>query len=451
MDDAIPLILGGTRMPSGSRARTGPIGAPLRLALALACWAWMGVAAENASLASPEAFNLLARTCGSVYPLRELAADFQSCQNISVFSNDKADLSRVFHYGACQAVQLHLQLLCRGSSQGLKAQTGVTAEELRSYNSDQVCGELEESVPVIDCERVHLMLGITLAECQKHEKLRQILADHPQVCQSFCAPVSPNGTIAMTPLCRHLYFTSRNLRTELRQFLRKGISSSAAPPVVSVKPALVIPPKMMPLKSAVENDSPLTGEEPVHVIDSRKHPELPQNQSRPETIETSQGQDEKVDSSKMAPNGSQVQEPPVVSASKPTTSTSTTTTEMALKDSPALVEPQENIPAPKPVNLPGPSSKDSSHFAEEKFRSFHEGESQSQAFSYLILFLIMGLVFYLVFHNKKKILALVLEGRQGRQTGGRQRHRGARYHKLDNNLEEAMGSSSSDSMRQIIY
>lgn len=56
---------------------------------------------------------------------------------------------------------------------------------------------------------------------------------------------------------------------------------------------------------SVENDSPLTGEEPVHVIDSRKHPELPQNQSRPETIETSQGQDEKVDSSKTAPNGSQ--------------------------------------------------------------------------------------------------------------------------------------------------
>ncbi|TRY71630.1 hypothetical protein TCAL_14877 [Tigriopus californicus] len=413
-------------------------------------WAMVGVQAENASLASPSGLTLLTRACQSVYPLSELASDFQSCQNISAFNNDKSDLRSVFHYGTCQAVELHLQLLCRGASPDLKAQTPVSLSDIRAYQSDQVCRDLKASVPAIDCERVHLILGLTLVECQKHEKLRQILDDHPPVCSGFCRPAHANGSVTLTPLCGHLYFTSRRLRQALPQFLLQGMAPSERP-AVSVGSGLVIPPKMMPHQRTSNASLPGPDQvESAHVIDSRKHAELPLNPSQPEVPEPNPGEiGDKMDPLQSAlPDASpvQVQEPPVVQVGQASHST---TTERVLSSLPVVTKSGEDIPVPKPADPD--QSQDSSHYAKEKFRTFHEGESQSQAFSYLILFLIMGLVFYLVFHNKKKILALALEGRQGRQSGGRQRHRGARYHKLDNNLEEAMGSNSSDSMRQIIY
>jgi hypothetical protein len=81
-------------------------------------------------------------------------------------------------------------------------------------------------------------------------------------------------------------------------------------------------------------------------------------------------------------------------------------------------------------------------------------ETQSQFFSYFVFFTILCLVAYLVVHNKKKILALVMEGRRkntsGRASGGR-RSSSAQYRKLDNNLEEAMGSTSDESIRHVIY
>ena len=98
-------------------------------------------------------------------------------------------------------------------------------------------------------------------------------------------------------------------------------------------------------------------------------------------------------------------------------------------------------------------------------------ETQSKYFSYFVLLTVVGIIAYLVFHNKKKvepclcpwvqlqgffflfqILALVLEGRRRNQQGrGRRSSSSAQYRKLDNNLEEAMGSNSDDSLRHVIY
>jgi len=78
-------------------------------------------------------------------------------------------------------------------------------------------------------------------------------------------------------------------------------------------------------------------------------------------------------------------------------------------------------------------------------------ETQSKFLNYFVYATIFCIVSYLLFHNKKKILALVLEGRRKQPSGRSRRHSSAVYHKLDNNLDEAMVSNSEDSVRHIIY
>jgi len=75
---------------------------------------------------------------------------------------------------------------------------------------------------------------------------------------------------------------------------------------------------------------------------------------------------------------------------------------------------------------------------------------QSNFFSYFIVLAIMTIIAYLVFHNKKKILGLIVEGRSGRQAG-RRRSGGREYRKLDSNVEDMMETGRETSMRQVIY
>jgi len=67
-------------------------------------------------------------------------------------------------------------------------------------------------------------------------------------------------------------------------------------------------------------------------------------------------------------------------------------------------------------------------------------DNQANYFSYFVVLAILCIVCYLVFHNKQKILALILEGRKQRGNGRRRSRTGsAQYRKLDNHLEEAGG------------
>jgi len=79
-------------------------------------------------------------------------------------------------------------------------------------------------------------------------------------------------------------------------------------------------------------------------------------------------------------------------------------------------------------------------------------ETQSTFFKYFVAFTIICIIGYLVFHNKKEIIALVLEGRRRNPSGrGGRRSSSAQYRKLDNNLEEAMADNSDDNLRHVIY
>jgi len=80
-------------------------------------------------------------------------------------------------------------------------------------------------------------------------------------------------------------------------------------------------------------------------------------------------------------------------------------------------------------------------------------ETPSYFLSYFFALTVICIAGYLIFHNKNKLMGLVLEGRRPRN-GRRQRRSSsssARYRKLDNNLEEAMGPSSNTSFSQVVY
>jgi len=70
---------------------------------------------------------------------------------------------------------------------------------------------------------------------------------------------------------------------------------------------------------------------------------------------------------------------------------------------------------------------------ENNMKTGPEVDERSSFFGYFILLSIVAIIAYLVFHNKQKILALVLEGR--RRQGNRRRSGGREYRKLDSNLE----------------
>lgn len=78
-------------------------------------------------------------------------------------------------------------------------------------------------------------------------------------------------------------------------------------------------------------------------------------------------------------------------------------------------------------------------------------ESGSNFFSYFLVGMFLCIAMYVIYHNKSKVLALLLEGRRGdKGRGGRRKHTAA-YRKLDSNLEEAITSSASGRTTQIIY
>lgn len=78
-------------------------------------------------------------------------------------------------------------------------------------------------------------------------------------------------------------------------------------------------------------------------------------------------------------------------------------------------------------------------------------DTGSNFFSYFLFGMFACIVLYVVYNNKTKILALIVEGRQSQGgRSGRRKHTAA-YRKLDTNLEEAITSSTSGRGSQVIY
>lgn len=92
-----------------------------------------------------------------------------------------------------------------------------------------------------------------------------------------------------------------------------------------------------------------------------------------------------------------------------------------------------------------------SYLPEAKF----EDGPDSNFFAYLMFLMLITIILYVAYHNKTKVLALLIEGRRSRsgysRNGNRRKHHSAEYRKLDSNLEEAIQSSGQVLSTQIIY
>lgn len=93
--------------------------------------------------------------------------------------------------------------------------------------------------------------------------------------------------------------------------------------------------------------------------------------------------------------------------------------------------PEEEEFEVKPASNEEPSSQVNNG---GKFRD----DEDSHFFAYFLTIMVTAIIFYLVFHNKQRIIALIIEGRAPRSGRTRRSSSRAKYHKLDNNLEEAI-------------
>lgn len=84
-------------------------------------------------------------------------------------------------------------------------------------------------------------------------------------------------------------------------------------------------------------------------------------------------------------------------------------------------------------------------------------DKESSFFPYFMFLMFVVVTFYVAYHNKSKILALLIEGRRSRSYSsrggsGRRKQHSAEYRKLDSNLEEAIQSDGGHVLStQIIY
>lgn len=78
-------------------------------------------------------------------------------------------------------------------------------------------------------------------------------------------------------------------------------------------------------------------------------------------------------------------------------------------------------------------------------------DEESHFFTYFTVVSLISVAAYIGYHNKQKILAIVLEGRRSRNSRGRRRPSTANYRKLDCTLEEAVTSQCNANVTHVIY
>ena len=78
-------------------------------------------------------------------------------------------------------------------------------------------------------------------------------------------------------------------------------------------------------------------------------------------------------------------------------------------------------------------------------------DDESHFITYFTIISVVSIAAYIGYHNKQKILAIVLEGRRARNSRGRRRPSTANYRKLDCTLEEAVTSQCNANVTHVIY
>ncbi|XP_066591205.1 trans-Golgi network integral membrane protein TGN38-like isoform X2 [Prorops nasuta] len=97
----------------------------------------------------------------------------------------------------------------------------------------------------------------------------------------------------------------------------------------------------------------------------------------------------------------------------------------------------------------GPNNQDSS--VKLSHANILKGEEESHFYTYLTVISVICVAGYFGYHNKQKMIAMILEGRRSRHNRSRRRPSTATYRKLDCNLEEAVTSECNANVTHVIY
>jgi len=206
-------------------------------------------------------------------------------------------------------------------------------------------------------------------------------------------------------------------------FVASGSASSSSPPadVQELPP----PGKQKTTESNENNQKEDSG--PRNVVTNNDQPKTAESE------ETSNGEDKKVASQEKA-----------AKVADPAQETKAVESDISKKEEDVMDVKTPEVKEESKVDTPLETS------FEKQMGSGVADPPQSNFFSYFIVLAIITIIAYLVFHNKKKIVGLIVEGRSGRQAG-RRRSGGREYRKLDSNVEDMMETGRETSMRQVIY
>lgn len=370
----------------------------------------------------------------------------------------------------CYSAMSNLMTLCPvDTSQELNF-TKTVNTDINSLPVDKFCEEAT-NLSVKHCEKVP---KDDKTDCELLTKVSTILSNK-KLCEKHCIADDENDEKELDPVCQYLYFSTQAISNIYNDDKPDKVVLKSTEK--SVNPDIPVPPT-----SNENNSSTTESQKKSEVKVTNEEKQDPEKGSTKvagvETIdqkveEEVKKEDEKTNKANPKPDGEISEQPGEVTTSTNAAENNAHADQQVQTDdnkkeptlpeeTPNQTKPEQGGGSVETIDTPIPQHHEGHPFTgqKESYNGISENtmqngksksvdDSSSSFFSYFILLSIVAIVAYLVFHNKQKILALILEGR--RSQGTRRRSGGKEYRKLDSNLEDTMNTESFTSGQHVIY
>merc|ERR1712013_409422 len=314
----------------------------------------------------------------------------------------------------------------------------------KSKSSDKFCESITPiSLPETCTEWLEDDDHKSKSDCFLVNEVVGAVLNNQDFCKNKCLVPDPNedSLPSINPLCERLLETSNVL---------VQVSSKDVPDVKSVSPStssreIQPPPGLKKVTESAKVETGIKeGEEEIKDIESKSGDLTPQQEQKAEAEE------DKTKKEMSEPEGKEKNDNEDIDAEPLVSNEEKDKPDKAIEDVKDVEETVKEVTKSQvmPV-LPDAEKEIVETKYENNMKPEPEIDEHSSFFGYFILLSIVAIIAYLVFHNKQKILALVLEGR--RRQGNRRRSGGREYRKLDSNLEDTMDPGKETSLRQVIY
>jgi len=314
----------------------------------------------------------------------------------------------------------------------------------KSKSSDKFCESITPiSLPETCTEWLEDDDHKSKSDCFLVNEVVGAVLNNQDFCKNKCLVPDPNedSLPSINPLCERLLETSNIL---------VQVSSKDVPDVKSVSPStssreIQPPPGLKKVTESAKVETGIKeGEEEIKDIESKSGDLTPQQEQKAEAEE------DKTKKEMSEPEGKEKNDNEDIDAEPLVSNEEKDKPDKAIEDVKDVEETVKEVTKSQvmPV-LPDAEKEIVETKYENNMKPGPEIDEHSSFFGYFILLSIVAIIAYLVFHNKQKILALVLEGR--RRQGNRRRSGGREYRKLDSNLEDTMDPGKETSLRQVIY